>query len=114
MSISSLFNKIWRLLTGGSGYSGEARVLYSSDGRSGYVHYQSAEADFALYYEFGGGDCVAGIDVPKPEDWEDHTGLPLARREEILHFIGRQVVKDQTTMGRGYYRIEGNFLNIYV
>ncbi len=113
MSLLYLFNKIWNLLSG-SKHSGEPRVLYSSDGRSGYVHYQSADADFALYYEFCGGDCVAGIDIPKPEEWEDHTGLPLARREEILDFIGRQLMKDQTTLGRGYYRIEGNFLNIYV
>jgi len=90
------------------------KVLYSSEGRSGHVHYQSSETSFTLYYEFGGGNCVAIISIPDPATWEKETKLPLARREEVLNFIGQQVVKDQTTSGTGYFRIEGDWLNIYV
>lgn len=90
-----------------------AKVSYSSDGRSGHVHFQSAEAAFSMYYEFSGGDCVVSINIPSVENWKKHTKLPLARREEVLDFIGQQVVKDQTTGGRGYFKIEGNWLNIY-
>jgi hypothetical protein len=89
------------------------QIRYSSDGRSGHVHYQSAETEFALYYEFSGGNCVACIDIPSPENWEKVTKVPLARRDEILNFIGQQVVRDQTTGGRGSFKIEGNWLNIY-
>lgn len=95
-------------------HSGEPQVLYSSDGRSGYVHYRSSEGSFEMYYEFSGGNCVASIDIPGVEKWERKTGLPLARRDEVLNFIGRQVVKDQTTGGRGYFKIEGDWLHIYV
>jgi hypothetical protein len=91
-----------------------ATIHYSSDGRSGYVHYKSAEASFDMYYEFSGGNCVASIDIPSPETWKKHTGLPLSRRDEVLDFIGRQVVKDQTSGGKGYFKIEGNWLHIYV
>lgn len=94
--------------------NGMPKVSYSNDGRSGHVWYQSHETEFTMYYEFGGGDCVASIDIPGPEDWTKHTGLPLARREEVLDFIGRQVVKDQTTGGKGRFKIEGNWLNVYV
>ena len=112
MNNDGFFSKLLGLFSG-SANAGAARVSYSSDGRSGRVLYKSPEARFALYYEFGGGDCVACIDVPSPEKWESHTGLPLARRDEVLQFIGTQVVKDQTTGGRGYFKIEGNWLNIY-
>ncbi|MEY3240689.1 MAG: hypothetical protein RIR11_2127 [Bacteroidota bacterium] len=88
-------------------------IRYSSNGRSGHVHYQSAETEFALYYEFGGGDCVVCIDIPSPQNWEKITKIPLARRDEILSFIGQQVVQDQTTNGRGSFKIEGDWLNIY-
>ena len=111
MGLNNLVNKLFWLL---SGASGGPKVRYSSNGRSGYVHYQSPESSFEMYYEFGGGNCVAGINVPSPQNWEKETALPLSRREEVLNFIGEQVVKDQTTGGTGYFKIEGDWLNIYV
>jgi len=90
-----------------------AKIKYVSEGRSGKVVYESAEATFALYYEFGGGDVVACIDIPSEQNWEKHTGLPLGRRDEVLHFIGKQVAKDQISSGKGSYKIEKNWLNIY-
>jgi hypothetical protein len=90
-----------------------ARLSYGSEGRSGRVHYQSRRADFTLYYEFGGGDCVATIDLPSLKDWPRHTGLPQDQRDGVIEWIGRQVVRDQTTGGKGRYEVEGNWLNIY-
>ncbi|MDX2060562.1 MAG: hypothetical protein SFV24_22315 [Gemmatimonadales bacterium] len=95
-----------------SGELGGARIRYSSDGRSGRVHYQSREADFSLYYEFGGGDVIACIDLPSVDDWQRHTGLPPDRREAVIHVIGRQVARDQTTGGTGSYRVNGDWLEI--
>jgi hypothetical protein len=92
---------------------GEAKISYSSDGPSGQVHYRSAEARFSMYYEFGGGDCIVSIDIPNAENWEKTTGLPLARRDEVLDAIGQQVVRDQTNGGRGHFKIEGDWLHIY-
>jgi len=92
---------------------GAPKITYSSNGRSGQVQYRSKEGNFDMYYELGGSDVVAGINVPSPNDWVAKTGIPLERRDEVLHFIGQQVVKDQTTNGRGSFKIEGNFLNIY-
>lgn len=111
MGIGHFFRK---LLGSSSNKTSAPKVSYSSDGRSGYVHYQGPEASFALYYEFGGGNCVACISIPGPKTWEKETGIPPNRREAVLHFIGEQVVKDQTTFGAGYYKIEGDWLNIYV
>jgi hypothetical protein len=90
-----------------------ARLSYGSDGRSGRVHYQSLWADFTLYYELSGGDCVASIDLPSPAEWQRHTGLPRDQRDAVIQWIGRQVVRDQTTDGTGRFEIENNWLNIY-
>lgn len=92
--------------------SGGFKVLYSSDGRSGHVHYRSKECNLEMYYEFGGGDVVASIDVPSPTEWTAKTGLPLERRMPILNNIGNQVVKDQTIMGRGSFEIHDNWIYI--
>lgn len=91
-----------------------ARLSYTSEGRFGHVQYQSAVAQFSLYYEFGGGDCVAMIEVPNANQWVERTGLPLTRRDDVLRWIGERVVKDQTTGGAGRFAIEGDWLNIYV
>lgn len=105
----SPFSRLFHVFTRQTG----PKVLYQSQGREGYVWYQSAESKFAMYYEFGAGDCVAIIHIPPPEDWEKATQLPLAQRDEVLGFIGRQVVKDQTSGGKGRFKIEGDLLRIY-
>lgn len=87
-------------------------ISYTENGRSGQVHYRSHEARFSMYYELGGGETVAGIFIPDAESWETATSLPLSRREEVLESIGRQVVKDKTG-GRGHFKIEGYWLQIY-
>ncbi len=90
----------------------QARLSYTSDGRSGRVHYQSSRADFTLYCELGGGDCVAIIDLPSPAAWERHTGLRREQRDAVVQWIGRRVVRDQTTGGRGRFEVDGNWLSI--
>lgn len=106
-SILGFVRSIWPRLQGIS----TRKIRYSNDGRFGHVHYESPETIFTLYYEFGGGDVVACIDIPAPQDWQKHTGLPVEQRDEVLNFIGEQVVRDQTQ--RGSFKIEGNWLNIY-
>lgn len=66
-----------------------------------------------MYWEYGGGNCVVSINVPSIQEWESLTGLPIHRREETLHLIGRRVAKEQTNNGSGFYKIEGNYINIY-
>jgi hypothetical protein len=90
-----------------------ARLSYSSDGRCGHVHYESPAADFTLYDELGGGDCMATIDLPSPATWTRHTGLGLELRDGVVEWIGRRVVRDQTTGGRGRFEVQGDWLGIY-
>lgn len=88
-------------------------LSYTEEGRSGQVHYHGTEARFSMYYEMGGGESIAGIFIPDAVSWEKATSLPLSRRDEILQSIGRQLVIDKTG-GRGYFKIEGQWLQIYI
>jgi hypothetical protein len=74
---------------------GGAKLAYTQSGRSGTIRFESAEAQFELWWEFAGSDAVALVGIPAEEEWEAHTGLPLEKRLPVLQFIGRQVVADQ-------------------
>ncbi len=91
-----------------------ARVSYVSDGRSGRVVFSKGLRSFDMYYEFGGGDTVAIIDVPTEAEWTIKTWFPLSMRREVLEFIGKSVVRDQTMMGRGRYVIHEDHISIHV
>ncbi|HMQ62010.1 MAG TPA: hypothetical protein PKE06_15155 [Flavilitoribacter sp.] len=83
-----------------------ATVAFSTSGRSGQVVYTGPEGSFAMYWEFGGGDVIAIIDIPNAATWEAQTRIPLEKRMDILHFIGRKTVEAQTTGGKGTYEIK--------
>ena len=87
------------------------KLEYKSDGRSGYVIYSDDNTRFSMYYEFAGGDCVAIVNIPSVDEWIKITGCPLSSRDEILTFVGSQIVKDQTS--RGHFKIANNFIEIY-
>jgi hypothetical protein len=65
-----------------------------------------------MYWEFGGGDVIALIDVPSPKHWEAKTKIPLEKRLDILHDIGRKTVAAQTADGKGSYVIQDNCIEI--
>jgi hypothetical protein len=78
-------------------------LSYSEKGRYGYVTYQDGLTNIPFYYEFGVGDKTS---------WEKETNTPLSRRDEILHFVGENVIKDKYSFGRRY-EIVDNWINIY-
>lgn len=91
---------------------GNARLRYSSEGRSGNVYFESEEGTFSMWWEFGGGDAVAIINIPAEQYWEAQTGIPVDKRDQVLAYIGAQVVQDQVS-GRGRYEIDANFITIF-
>jgi len=89
-----------------------ARVSYENQGRGGYVILQIGEQTCRFWYEFGGGNALAIIDVPSAEHWENLTTIPLNQREKILHFIGESVVADKAP--GHYYRIDATSIVILI
>ncbi len=91
--------------------SADAWLRYDESGRSGYVILHHGRVVHRFSYEFAGGSALAVIDVPTAGYWEANTGLPLEEREEILAFVGAQVVADRAP---GYhYRIGEDTIVIY-
>jgi len=91
---------------------GNARVRYTSEGRSGNLYFESDETTFNLWWEFGGGEALAIINIPTEQTWEALTKLPLDKRDAVLDYIAAQVIEDQAS-GRGRHEISDNFLTIY-
>lgn len=90
-----------------------ARVAYVNEGRSGRVVFTQGLKTFDMYFEFGGGDVVAVLDVPSEAEWGAKTGIPVAMRGAILEFVGRSVVRDQTSGGRGRFEVGGTSIRVY-
>lgn len=88
------------------------KVWFSGGGRGGDMGYESRESSFKMYWEMGGGDVLAIIYVPVVEHWEAETKIPLEKRLEVLHFIGKKTVERQTTGGKGSYEIHENYIII--
>lgn len=71
------------------------RLEYISEGRGGIIYYLEGDIRLPFYYELGGGDCVAYIDIPEPDRWTRSTGLSLDRRKDIISFLAMQAHADQ-------------------
>lgn len=89
-----------------------ARVTYEDQGRGGNVIFQLGSITCRFWYEFGGGTTLVFIDVPAEAQWEAHTKIPLADRDQVLNFIGQRAIADKAP---GYrYRIEATSIVIYI
>ena len=82
-----------------------SRIIYTQEGREGRVHFRRGSLGFDMYFEFGGGDTIATLDVPSSDEWSERTGFPVEMRQAILEFIADRVVRDKVTPGRGSYEI---------
>lgn len=71
------------------------KLEYLEQGRAGLITYCEGDLRISFDWEFGGGNCVVIIFVPKPEHWEAQTNTPLDRRQEILQFVADRAIRDK-------------------
>ena len=76
------------------------RIEYEGNSRSGYIHYIEGTTRFRLLHEMGGGDCKFYIEVPAAAQWEQATGTPLSRRDEIVAWIAATVQGEKASSWR--------------
>ena len=75
-----------------TGYS----VTITTDGRSGHVQYSEGILhSHQFYWEFGGGDVVASIDVPRAHEWDRKIPWAAGRRDEVLQRLAEEVCRQQ-------------------
>ncbi len=120
MKQESFFDKIRGVLAAlspngqaaGAGLPRNSRLLYREEGRCGWVRFQSDVTSFDLYWEFGGGDVVAIIDVPTAADWTAKTRLPVEQRSQVLRFIAETVIEEKFAGGNSY-EIGDHWISIF-
>jgi len=96
----------------GSKMAHNPRLRYGSQGRGGTIWFESDQASFSLWWEFGGGNALAVIEIPTEATWQSRTQLPLDQRDEVLQFIAEQIVQDQT-FGDKQFEISDAFITIF-
>ena len=89
----------------------EQKLEYINQGRGGYVVYKDGQDDIRLFFEYGGGKCVAIIYVPTIEEWTTKTNRPLDERNSILTFVAEQAIKDQAP--NSYYELSDSCIEIF-
>ena len=62
---------------------------YINEGRGGSVIFKNDKTRFSMWWEFGGGDAVAFVNIPVEDEWENYTRLPLSERKIHIKFYWR-------------------------
>lgn len=71
------------------------RVIISENGRTGAVIYHEGSQRISFWWEFGGGDVVAIVNVGDEEEWRAKYPWALSRRAEILRYVADEVVRQK-------------------
>lgn len=76
------------------------KLRITQDGRSGSIEAEVDGVALSFWWEFGGGDCIAFIDVPTPAQWRVRFPTLAGRRDEILGAIAVEVRDRQCSGAR--------------
>lgn len=110
--VSGILNFIKSTIKNNSTNQQNWKVWFEESGRSGKLGFRGEGSSFDMYWEFGGDDVVAIIDIPTEGNWDKQTGIPLEKRLPILNFIGSETIR-QKISSNGHFKIEGNSILIY-
>jgi hypothetical protein len=83
---------------------------YTQSGRGGIIYYKERDIKIRFDWEFGGGNAIVVIYIPEVQYWEAQTKTPLSRRDEILTFLCKQVIRDEAPGAK--YKIYSNSISI--
>lgn len=87
-------------------------VTIEGKGRSGSVHYQESAGRLTFYWELGGGDFVALINVGDEAAWRAQPPWAAARRAEILRRVADEVVRQMSPGGRAEIDAQKGWINL--
>jgi hypothetical protein len=68
-------------------------IEVSEEGRSGRVLYRDPDGELSFYWEFGGGDAVAIVNVGTPVEWQERHPWAARRRAGILAYVAQELVR---------------------
>lgn len=87
------------------------QLSYINNGRGGTVIYKDDISEIKFDFEFGGGNCVAIIFTPTPDEWEYSTKRKFEERDAIIQFVAEQSLRDQ--VAGGYYSLYDSYIELY-
>jgi hypothetical protein len=70
-------------------------VAITENGRDGRVVYREPAGEQSFYWEFGGGDVVAIVQVGTADAWRTSAPWAVDRRGEILSYVAAEVVRQK-------------------
>ncbi len=76
------------------------RVEIRSDGRCGYISYYEGSSQALFYWEFGGGDIVAWIDLGKASEWSRLYPWAAGRQPEVMGRVIQEALHQRAPTGR--------------
>lgn len=81
-------------------------------GRCGSVHYKESAGQLTFYWELGGGDFVALINVGDAAAWRAQPPWAAGRRAEILRRVADEVVRQMSPGGRAEIDDKAGWINL--
>lgn len=69
------------------------KVEIEERGRHGNIDYSEEAGTIRLFWEFGGGDVIAIISGPLPEEWARTYPWAHGRIREVLHRVAGEVIR---------------------
>ena len=91
---------------------GSPKVIIGEDRDGSFISFDSLEGKFEMWVERGSGVGSAIIGVPKPELWEQQTGIPFERREKVLTYIAEYFM-DEKMGGKGSCVVGVDAVTVY-
>jgi hypothetical protein len=89
----------------------ERKLEYINKGRGGFVIYKDGKSDIKLFFEYGGGRCIAIIYIPTINEWTKVTSRTIGERNSIVTFVAEQTIKDQAP--NSYYEFSDTNIEIF-
>lgn len=90
----------------------ERNVSITGSGRSGQVVYREAAGELSFYWEFGGGDVVASVQVGTETEWRTKHLWAAERRSEILRFLAAELVRQKAPSCRAEIDERRGWINL--
>lgn len=88
-------------------------VDIQEEGRCGRVNYRDPAGRLSFYWEFGGADAVALIQVGDAETWRQQHAWALPRRGEILRRVAAEVIRQQAPNCRAEVDDRQGWITLY-
>jgi hypothetical protein len=89
-----------RVTSMGGGGRFPGKVLFAESGREGAVIVELASGRHDFYWEFGGGDCVAIVSLPRAHEWTKFPALAPHPRDAFVAALAREVGAKQCPSAR--------------